>query len=156
MTTPSSRIYRVCAQCFKVFSVKPSVVKDGGGIFCSQKCHYMKSSHGVVPRVCAHCFKNFDVSVRRLKEGRGGVFCSRSCYFADRVSNALPNETRFWKHVNKTDGCWLWMGANCKGYGVIGNRKNLCYAHRLSWEIHNGIIPAGLLVLHHCDTPACV
>jgi hypothetical protein len=29
-------------------------------------------------------------------------------------------------------------------------------AHRVSWMFHNGEIPNDLLVLHHCDMPACV
>ncbi len=68
-------------------------------------------------------------------------------------------EIRFWKHVQKTDQCWNWTSTKLPaGYGMIKadrSRKNL-YAHRVSWEIHNGSIPDGLFVLHDCDNPSCV
>lgn len=65
-------------------------------------------------------------------------------------------EEDFWQKVQKTDTCWLWTaGKDNYGYGVFamnGKRR----AHRYSWQLHNGPIPAGLLVLHTCDVPACV
>jgi hypothetical protein len=58
-------------------------------------------------------------------------------------------------------GCWLWLGDKTKaGYGArtlgAGRTRRRFYAHRLSYELHKGSIPAGTLVCHQCDTPACV
>lgn len=56
-------------------------------------------------------------------------------------------------------GCWLWCGAT-RNYGVMrigqdgpGSRVS---AHRLAWELFNGVIHNGLCVLHRCDVPQCV
>ena len=68
-------------------------------------------------------------------------------------------EIRFWKYVNKTDHCWLWIGGLRNGYGIInegGKFGNAKYAHRISWQIHNGVIPDGMDILHRCDNPPCV
>lgn len=70
-----------------------------------------------------------------------------------------PLTERFWTRVNKTDTCWLWTGCKDRnGYGLIGKggRNGGCFfAHRLSWELHNGPIPDNLYVCHHCDIPLC-
>ncbi len=67
---------------------------------------------------------------------------------------------RFWSNVTKGPDCWVWTGYRAKfGYGQmkIGGRVgSVIYAHRLSWAIHNGEIPAGLSVCHRCDNPPCV
>jgi hypothetical protein len=34
--------------------------------------------------------------------------------------------------------------------------ERTCLAHRVSWCIAHGDIPAGLNVLHRCDNPPCV
>jgi len=63
---------------------------------------------------------------------------------------------RFWRKVNKTASCWLWTGAkNEKGYGVAWDGKRTHMAHRVSFMLTQGYMPA-LCVLHHCDNPACV
>ncbi len=58
-------------------------------------------------------------------------------------------------------GCWLWT-ANLQpppslpyGRFQVSKRKS-GYAHRVSWELYRGDIPAGLSVLHKCDVPYCV
>ena len=66
------------------------------------------------------------------------------------------------KIVPQPNGCHLWTGAKTGGgYGriarVVGGRTRTYLAHRLAWEEDRGeAIPAGLLVLHTCDVPACV
>lgn len=68
-----------------------------------------------------------------------------------------PIAERFWSKVSKTDGCWLWTGyTNAKGYGRIATADGVAMAHRVSYEMHFGPIPDGMLVLHSCDTPSCV
>lgn len=52
-------------------------------------------------------------------------------------------------------GCWLWSGAG-KRYGKISLQKKVELAHRASWILHQGPIPAGMFVCHKCDTPRCV
>jgi len=64
---------------------------------------------------------------------------------------------RFFRKVDKTGSCWNWLAGKDKdGYGKIKIARKDLRAHRVSWEIHNGIIPGGLLVLHRCDNPSCV
>lgn len=54
-------------------------------------------------------------------------------------------------------GCWLWTASiNEWGYGTFNVAGKNVLAHRQSFELHRGPIPAGLQVLHHCDTPCCV
>ncbi len=69
-------------------------------------------------------------------------------------------ERRFWSKVTKTETCWLWTASkNSAGYGVlgIGGRSGKMHlAHRLSYELAYGEIPAGKLVDHICRTRNCV
>ena len=63
---------------------------------------------------------------------------------------------RFWDKVQKTTGCWVWTGTKTGGYGRIKIAGSTVLSHRLSWEMANGAIPAGMNVLHRCDNPSCV
>jgi HNH endonuclease len=111
----------------------------------------------VVVLVCRTCDRSFEVLSSQLK-GRGrGTYCSRACY---AIGQKRPLSERFWKKVVKSDGCWLWTGATgANGYGVIttdGRGTPPIQAHRVSWQLHYGPIPVGLLVCHHCDVRRCV
>jgi hypothetical protein len=63
----------------------------------------------------------------------------------------------FHAKIKSLGNCWLWSGpTNDCGYGICKILGCPYYAHRLSYEIHIGTIPQGLLVCHRCDTPNCV
>lgn len=63
---------------------------------------------------------------------------------------------RFLVKVRKTDACWVWEGSQASnGYGSFSIKKSI-RAHRLSWMLYRGDIPAGLFVCHKCDNPPCV
>lgn len=54
-------------------------------------------------------------------------------------------------------GCWLWTACvNMHGYGKVSLKGKLVKAHRASYIISSGEIPKGLVIMHKCDTPACV
>ncbi len=54
-------------------------------------------------------------------------------------------------------GCWIWKRyVQTLGYGQAEVGGTIWLAHRLSWTVHQGVIPKGMLVLHRCDTPRCV
>lgn len=65
---------------------------------------------------------------------------------------------RFFKKIEKIQSCWLWT-AGCRGktgYGAFKLNGKVIDAHRISYELHNGIIPKGMYVCHTCDNRKCV
>lgn len=79
---------------------------------------------------------------------------------ADNDRTHAPLEVRFWRYVQKSEGCWTWVGRLSQtGYGFIqqgGKGSTNVYAHRLSYRMHKGEIPDGMVVMHLCDNPSCV
>ena len=77
-------------------------------------------------------------------------------------------EERFWRKVNKTETCWIWIGAlNNEGYGTFGTeriskgRMRVEPAHRVAWKLLAGPIPDGMVLDHDnqqfgCGNSACV
>ena len=69
---------------------------------------------------------------------------------------------RFYRYINKTDNCWLWVGGKNKaGYGTFHLGKGKQAAHRVSYQLHIGPIPESdeyhkTSVCHKCDNPSCV
>lgn len=64
----------------------------------------------------------------------------------------------FCSKIKKLDnGCWQWQGSLAGwGYGFARYKGKQIGAHRLSYILHKGEIPAGLMVCHDCDNRACV
>jgi hypothetical protein len=57
----------------------------------------------------------------------------------------------------KTETCWLWRGyiRNQNGHAAISVHNRPVFIHQLSYAIHHGPIPHGLVVRHQCDVPPC-
>lgn len=75
------------------------------------------------------------------------------------VEIALTTEAvaRFWSKVDKSGECWLWTGYARNGqHGSLWLHGKNVYVHRLSYVIHFGDIPPGMVVCHRCDVPRCV
>ena len=101
-------------------------------------------------KACAQCGEPVKHRGTRIK------FCSHPCYVASRQR---PTIDRFWEGVAKAgpDQCWMWTGSRTKaGYGQLSINAHKVYTHRLSLELHGTPIPPDALVMHTCDTPACV
>lgn len=54
--------------------------------------------------------------------------------------------------------CWVWTGSlSTKGYGKFSITRSIWEgAHRVSYRLFIGEIPAGIFVCHRCDNPKCV
>lgn len=53
-------------------------------------------------------------------------------------------------------GCWIWTGElNRNGYGRLSVGGTRRMAHRLSYEVHAGPIPRGLVLDHRCRVRSC-
>ena len=70
-------------------------------------------------------------------------------HLARRLANGIA--------INERTGCWEWQRTtNGDGYGMLRVAGKMVYAHRLSYELGVGPIPAGLHILHRCDNPRCI
>jgi hypothetical protein len=102
--------------------------------------------------LCSHCRQSFPVWPYELRNGRR--FCSTDCQTASRRNT----KEGFWQLVSRPQGtdCWIWTGRmNAGGYGVYPY-KGETLAHRVSYLLTHGPIPAGRCLDHTCRTRPCV
>ncbi len=58
--------------------------------------------------------------------------------------------------VHPDTGCWVWQGEiNRNGYGRVWVEGKRLMSHRVSYELHVGPIPEGMLIDHLCRNRAC-
>jgi hypothetical protein len=71
--------------------------------------------------------------------------------------NPTIKERLLAKAVSQGD-CLIWTGGNSKtsGYGLIWADGRHQSAHRISYLVHHGEIPAGAVVMHSCDNRLCI
>lgn len=58
--------------------------------------------------------------------------------------------------IDPDTGCWNWLRANIKGYGVMTIDRKTRYAHIVMFERANGPVPAGMELDHTCVNRSCV
>lgn len=80
--------------------------------------------------------------------------------FLNKIKDKFKQEhfNKIVLYVNENNfGCWLWSNSLDKdGYGRISIDKKHMKAHRLFWELENGVIPMGLVIDHLCKVRNCV
>lgn len=74
-------------------------------------------------------------------------------YLKMRIAQLQDDSARPWSDYP----CLIWDRPALSSYASVFDRERKCAdkAHRISFRLSNGEIPAGLLVCHHCDTRLC-
>lgn len=94
-----------CKKCSKDFSAKPSLLKRGGGIYCSKVCHYGHKRRGQVVK-CFVCTKEIYRKPRALALSKSKkYFCSKPCQAVWRNMEFVGP-----KHTNWKDGASTYRG----------------------------------------------
>lgn len=85
------------------------------------------------------------------------------CFLCSRIGLMLPFQVtdrlreRFLQKVNRGGECWEWVGGGRGvGYGSFKIEGKVYDAHRVSYMLHIGRIPDGMVVMHACDNRNCV
>jgi hypothetical protein len=64
--------------------------------------------------------------------------------------------SRFWRKVERGEGCWAWTGARRPGRPVFWLDGNTCPAERIAWLLTHGAPPEGQRVVQVCKNERCM
>lgn len=146
----------VCLDCGKHFHKSPGEINLGRGGYCSVACRIRgRFKRTRITRICEVCHKTFVIPQCRIKKAEVR-FCSIPCRTAGMVKLV---EHQFKNGIGQvtSKGCLIWTGYTLSnGYGLVRAERKQVLAHRVAWELANGVIPNGLFVCHKCDNPPCV
>src|ERR1700756_1280789 len=71
--------------------------------------------------------------------------------------NKLSLQDKLLTKTKQVGECLIWTGqTDDRGYGRIKIAGKNRRAHIVHFELHNGPVPEGKVLMHSCDTPACI
>ena len=74
-------------------------------------------------------------------------------YFVLKDAGLIPDQSN--PHYAGLGQCWGWKGYISSGYANVKVGKKTILAHRLSYILHKGEIPNGMVIMHRCDNKIC-
>lgn len=105
----------------------------------------------------AHLSLGTNLDNIRDKQLRGRAHRNSSGFVRPKRSRVTVRQSFSSQYsIDPKSGCWLWNRALVGGYGCVSVRGKKIKAHRWSYRLARGPIQRGLVVMHICDTPACV
>lgn len=118
------------------------------------------------PKSCRDCGAQFIESYGDSEsQWANRCFCSVKCvsvHFAKIRAKSIFERLEERQVKLGADKCWKWDGTkDNRGYGILSGRlgrrskQRKEKAHRVSYELHHGEIPLGMVVRHKCDNPEC-
>jgi hypothetical protein len=136
----------------------------GGGAMSRELASAIRRTLGTMDRVSLSSrrgldglYSDFRLAGLRMRTAWVGSRVVAWCEFPQELSTLERFLLRVEPEPNS--GCWLFTGGIFdSGYGdaTTGHSTGEILAHRVSWALVNGPVPADLFVLHSCDVKPCV
>ena len=111
-------------------------------------------------KICKGCRTAFGPESVGHGNYKKAKYCGWACYQKAKRPTPESVAERFWAKVDMSLGpkaCWIWMGAiTTHGYGCTQHHGRVLGAHKVSYLLTKGEVPAGMEIMHACDSRPCV